>query len=96
MKSKYNLRHVRCSMQDFQADRHRFHFTYEMRPYMAECFGGCNLVFHGDPPEEVREEVSKEIFDVIDKNEYKWKYPQEAYDIADAYVDFMNEDEKER
>ena len=87
MQSKYNLRHVRCNMEDFRADRHRFHFTYEQRPYMAECFHGSYIVFWGGPPKEIEEEVSKEIFERIDKNEYKWRYPQEAYDIADAYVE---------
>ena len=88
-KTKYNLRHVSCNMADFNADRHRFRFEYNNKEYVAACYGTLNVFFDDETvkeiPEDVLHEVEDIIFNKIDKEEKKWRYPQEAYEIANEY-----------
>lgn len=94
-KTKYNLRHVSCSMADFHADRHRFRFEYNGKEYIASCYGEVDIFFNEDKtkkeisedffPEDVLCEIQEIIWNKIDKEKKKWRYPKEAYDIADAY-----------
>lgn len=88
-KTKYNLRHISCNMADFNADRHRFRFEYSEKEYIASCYGALNIFFDEETEKEIPEEVLCEIKEIIwnkiNKEEKKWRYPKEAYEIADAY-----------
>ena len=88
-KIKYNLRHISCNMADFNADRHRFRFEYNNKEYVAACYGALNIFFDDETvkeiPEDVLYEVEDIIFNKIDKEEKKWRYPQETYEIANEY-----------
>lgn len=89
-KTKYNLRHIKCNMDDFQIDRHRFRFTYCDKEYIASCYGKLEVEFDADGennlPEDVQCEIQDIIWDKIDQNENRrWRYPAEAYEIADRY-----------
>ena len=86
-KSKYNLRHIRCNMADFNADCHRFRFEYDGCEYIASCYGNSSIFFSNEElPQSVKNEVTVMVYHKIDKEEYKWRYPAEAYRIADSYV----------
>lgn len=88
-KTKYNLRHIRCNMADFNADCHRFRFEYDGIEMVVTChqriwcdFDKLNI------PEDIQTEIANIIFSKFDRGEEnKWRYPQEAYDIADAYCE---------
>jgi len=88
-KTKYNVRHIACNMTDFNADRHRFRFEYNGKEYVVPCYRAVNVALdeiEDEVPEDVLCEIQKIIFEKIDKEEKKWRYPQEAYDIANDYV----------
>ena len=88
-KTKYNLRHVACNMADFNADRHRFRFEYNNKEHIASCYGAVDVHFDEETekiiPEDVLCEIQQIIWDKIDREEKKWRYPKEAYKIADNY-----------
>lgn len=88
-KTKYNLRHVACNMADFHADRHRFRFEYDKKEYIAKCYGALYVHFDEETekviPEDVLCEIQKIIWNKIDKEEKKWRYPKEAYKNANVY-----------
>lgn len=90
-KTKYNLRHIRCNMADFHADRHRFRFEYNKKEYIASCYGAFDIYFDDETENEIPEDVLSEIEEIIlnkiDKEEKKWRYPREAYEIANAYCE---------
>jgi hypothetical protein len=86
--TKYNLRHVACNMEDFNSDRHRFRFEYNGKEYVIPCYGASDIFFdevEKEIPEDVLCEIQDIIWDKIDREEKKWRYPKEAYEIADAY-----------
>lgn len=87
MKDKYNVKHIRCSMEDFNYDRHRFSFIYNNKRYEVSCYHSFNIFFENEKeiPENVRLSISLIICDKIDKNEMKWAYPDKAYEVADRY-----------
>ena len=87
--SKCNVRHIRCNMDDFYADRHRFRFNYNGKEYVVPCYGAVDVVLDeisNEVPENVLLEVQEAIFKKIDKDEKNWRYPQEVYDMADEYA----------
>lgn len=87
-KTKYNIRHVRCNMADFHADRHRFRFEYNDTEYVVPCYQTASVDFDGikDPiPESVKTEIETIICNKVAKEERNWRYPAEAYAIANAY-----------
>lgn len=88
-KTKYTLRHVACNIADFYADRHRFRFEYNKKEYIASCYGTLNIFFDEEAEKEIPADVLNEIEDIIwnkiDKEEKKWRYPKEAYEIANDY-----------
>ena len=90
-KTKYNLRHVSCNMKDFNADRHRFRFEYNNKEHIASCYGALDIFFDEETekelPEDVLCEIKEIIWNKIDKEEKKWRYPKEAYEIANAYCE---------
>lgn len=89
-KTKYNLRHIACNMADFNADRHRFRFEYNNKEYVVPCYGALNVIFdevEKEIPEEVLCEIEEIIWNKIDKEEKKWRYPKEAYEIANKYYE---------
>lgn len=81
----YKIRHLPCNMFDFNADRHRFSFEVNGKRGEAWCIGKCNIHFTVGLCENDEVNISKEIWRRIDKNEMKWEYPHEAYNIADSY-----------
>lgn len=81
----YKLRHLPCNMLDFNADRHRFSFEVNGKRGEAWCTGNCDIYFTVGLALDDRCNLSTAIWKRIDKNEMKWSYPQEAYDVADAY-----------
>ena len=85
MMKNYKLRHLPCNMFDFNADRHRFRFEVNGKTGEAWCTGKCDIYFTVGLSEEDENNIRSEVWKRIDKNEMKWEYPQEAYDIADAY-----------
>ena len=90
-KTKYNLRHVACNMADFYADRHRFRFEYNRKEYVVHCYGSLDILFDEEVikeiPTDILSEVKSIICNKIDKEEKKWRYPKEAYEIANAYCE---------
>ena len=89
-KTKYNVRHVKRTMDDFNADRNRFRFDYKGVTYELPCYGALDIIFteiEKVVPEEVILELQDIIWEKIDNNENRWRYPKEAYKIADDYVD---------
>lgn len=86
-KTPYKLRHVACNMKDFKSDRHRFRYEYNEKEYTASCYEGISIIYeHEDEvPSNVRGEIREIIYHKIDTEERKWRYPQAAYDVADAY-----------
>jgi ArsR family metal-binding transcriptional regulator len=88
-KTKYNLRHVACNMSDFNSDRHRFRFEYNKKEHIVSCYGSLDIHFNEETEKEIPDNILNEIKEIIwskiDKEEKKWKYPKEAYVIADAY-----------
>ena len=89
-KTKYNVRHVACNMKDFNEDRHRFRFEYNKKEYVVPCYGEMDIFFdeevEREVPEKVLCEIQQIIWNKIDKEEKKWRYPREAYEIANRYV----------
>lgn len=88
-KTKYKVRHIACNMNDFLSDIHRFRFEYAGETYVVHLVSKSGVVFEGTAdqlPETVRDEVIEIIYEKADKEEFKWRYPQEAYNIADRYV----------
>ena len=90
-KTKYILRHVACNMADFNADRHRFRFEYNKKEHIASCYGASDVHFdestEKEIPEDVLNEIKEIIWNKIDKEEKKWRYPREAYEIANDYCE---------
>lgn len=89
-KTKYNLRHVRCNMTDFNDDRHRFRFEYNGKEYVVSCYGGLDIVFdevEKEIPEDILCEIQDIIWNKIDREGKKWRYPAEAYKIANRYCE---------
>lgn len=89
-KTKYTVRHIKCNMADFNADRHRFRFEYEGQEYTASCSGKLYILFDDAAeklPQEVLASVTSTIYAKLDKEEQNWRYPDEAYTIANAYCD---------
>ena len=88
-KRKYDIKHIRCNMSDFHADRHRFRMFYNNKEHIVSCYCGFDVVFDEDTERELTEdvliEVTNIVIDKIKKDEMKWSYPKEAYKIADVY-----------
>lgn len=83
--SKYHVKHKRQSIVDFLNDIHRFKFWYNGEKE-ATCVDSVSVFFNDENiPEDVKCEIQKEIYDLIDKNERTWSVPNSAYDIADTY-----------
>lgn len=79
------LRHLPCNMFDFNADRHRFSFEIGGMRGEASCFSKATIYFNCGIPKDVEEELSRAIWKKIDKDEWKWSYPNSAHEIADRY-----------
>ena len=91
MKNSYNLRHLPCTMDDFFADRHRFVFEYENKKYNAECIGFMIVNFDKNAINDISPNILKQIvsciWDKVDHETWKWRYPEEAYKIANNYCE---------
>lgn len=86
-KTRYKVRHIRCNMNDFNIDRHRFRFEYNGNEEIANCISGTTVTFDNDNlPDDVKLEVTEIIYKKMDKEESKRRYPDEAYDIVDEYI----------
>lgn len=87
-KTKFKIRHIKCNMEDFNLDRHRFRFEYNGKEYIVSCYNSITVDFKDlNVPDNIQLEISDIIFKKIDKEEYHWRYPLEAYEIADNYVE---------
>ncbi len=87
-KTQYKVRHIRCNMADFNTDRHRFRFEYNGKEYIASCYAKVSVIFDGEAnglPGHVKDSVTHTIYHKMDTEEKNWRYPDEAYEIADAY-----------
>ena len=77
-------------MKDFHEDCHRFRFEYNKKEYIASCYRALDVFFDDNTTKEVPEDVLAEVKEIIwrkiDKEEKKWRYPEEAYEIANQYV----------
>lgn len=86
----YNVRHIPCTMEDFHNDCHRFSFNYNDKNYVVPCYGAMSIFFdeiEKEVPENVLCEIQDIIWDKIDKEENSWKYPDEAYEEANDYIE---------
>lgn len=81
------IKHIRCNMEDFYADRHRFRVIYEGNEYIATCYHNCNVMVDNGFPLNMKYELSELIWKEIDKKQYRWKYPKQAYEIANRYCE---------
>lgn len=83
------IRHIRCNMADFNADRHRFRFFYNGEEHIAHIYMASQAIFDEEDerniPESILCEVAEAMSESVLKNEARWRYPDEAYEIADAY-----------
>lgn len=88
-KRKYNIRHIRCNMSDFNADCHRFRLYYNNKEYIIACYAAFDVHFDDEAEKDLTEEMLIEVGDIvidkIKKEEMRWSYPEEAYKIADVY-----------
>lgn len=87
--TKYKIRHIACNMKDFLSDAHRFRFEYNNKNYIVTCYGAVDIFFDDKDesvlPDIVKKEISELVWNKIDKEELKWSYPKEAYEIANNY-----------
>ena len=84
--NKYHVKHKRQNLTDFNDDCHRFKFWYDEKEMEAICHRSVSVFFSDeDIPEDVKCEVQKKIYNLIDNNEFKWAVPKGAREIADAY-----------
>lgn len=82
----YRVKHKRQKLVDFKNDCHRFNLWYGGKETEVSCYGAISVFFEDESiPEDVKCEVQKEIYNLIDKNENKWSMPRGAREIADAY-----------
>lgn len=98
-KSPYHIRHIRCNIDDFYKDQHRFRFEYKGEEYIASCSGAVFIDFEdkakNDIPEETLSDISWLILQKITKEESRYRYPDEAYMIPNDFYEEEFED-KER
>lgn len=84
--ANYRVKHKRQKLVDFKNDCHRFNLWYDGKETEVSCYGAMSVFFEDESiPEDVKCEVQKEIYNMIDKNESKWSVPKGAREIADAY-----------
>ena len=87
-KTKFKIRHIKCNIEDFNLDRHRFRFEYNGKEYIVPCYTSITVDFKDlNIPDDIQLEIADIIFKKIDKEEYHWRYPLEAYEIANNYVE---------
>jgi hypothetical protein len=81
-----NLKHKRQTLIDFQHDCHRFSLWLNGKEIEAKCYGLVDVVFDDETiPYDIKCEVQKKIWELIDTSENRWTVPKFAQEIADAY-----------
>ena len=95
--SKYQMKHKRQTLTDFNNDCHRFSFFFDGKEREAICYDAVSVFFDDEDtdgkaalppiPENVKGEIVDEIYALIDKNEGTWSIPRGAQAIADAYCE---------
>lgn len=86
--ANYRVKHKRQNLVDFQSDCHRFNLWYNGKETEVSCYGSVSVFFEDESiPEDMKCEVQKEIYNLIDKNERKWSVPKGAREIANAYFE---------
>jgi hypothetical protein len=63
---------------------------YNGKEYVIPCYGASDIIFdeiENKIPEDVKCAIKEIIWNKIDKEEKKWRYPQKAYEIANAYCE---------
>lgn len=84
----YQLKHKRQTLADFNNDCHRFTLWYGGKETEVSCYQALSIFFDDeDIPDNVRDDVQKDIYALIDKNEDKWSVPKGAQEIANAYCE---------
>lgn len=80
------LKHQMQTLADFQNDCHRFSLWFNGRETEVQCYGLVDVFFDDETiPMDVKCEVQKKVWELIDENERKWTVPKGAQEIADAY-----------
>lgn len=80
------LRHKRKTLADFQNDCHRFSLWFNGKETEVRCYGLVDVFFDDETiPNDVKCEVQKKVWELIDEHERKWTAPKGAQEIADAY-----------
>lgn len=80
------LRHKKQAITDFQNDCHRFSLFVNGKETEVQCYGLVDVLFDDETiPMDVKCEVQKKVWELIDENERKWAVPKGAQEIADAY-----------
>ena len=82
----YSLKHKRQTLSDFQNDCHRFSLWHNGSETEVQCYGHVSVFFDDDTiSEDVKYEIQKKVYELIDENEHRWAVPKGAQEIADAY-----------
>ena len=81
-----NLKHKRQTLYDFQNDCHRFSLWHNGKETEVQCYSHIDVFFDDETiPEDVKYNIQKKIYELIDTNEPRWTLPKGAQEIADAY-----------
>jgi hypothetical protein len=82
------LKHKRQTLSDFQNDCHRFSLWFNGKETEVQCYGLVDVFFDDETiPNDVKCEVQKKVWELIDENENKWAAPKGAQEIADTYCE---------
>lgn len=82
MVNRFHVKHKRQSLADFNNSCHRFKFWYNGKEMEVSCYCSVSVFFDDENiPEDIKQEVQKMVYNLIDKNESKWSIPSGAKDI---------------
>ena len=80
------LKHKRQTLSDFQNDCHRFSLWFDGKETEVQCYGLVDVLFEDETiSEDVKVEIQKKVWELIDKNERRWAVPKSAQEIANEY-----------
>lgn len=80
------LKHKRQTLFDFHNDCHRFSLWLNGNITEVQCYGLIDVFFDDETiPIDVKCEVQKKVWELIDENCHRWTIPKGAQEIADAY-----------
>lgn len=80
------LKHKRQTLADFNNGCHRFSLWFNGKETEVQCYGLVDVFFDDETiPDDVKCEIQKKVWELIDENEHRWTVPKRAQEIADAY-----------